>query len=276
MTDITRFEPQTHLSEIDSDMLNELSFGGNTLEQNLQKVKEVFVDFKRYEKMFCKSQTAFMDAQLTISGPNLHHYLKEILAKINSKKDAVMENHWRIARTLIEIEKLKEQIELMDEGFDKQLKQVDLNEKMSGLATSKKYYEAALKKLLILDNIRKQIEEKVQIDEKSYEDSEARAFVSHGILLCLRDMRATGRIGKGAQELMDRLGINIHKVLKDCSDYLKKERESEDYSNDIQFKFLKECEEKMASCVSHKLRTWNSVDVEQFGDLFYQEFDKKE
>lgn len=90
---------------------------------------------------------------------------------------------------------------------------IEISQLQEGILNGMSYIEGAMKEVLILEDLYDQLKQQINgFSEADYEDHNARAHLRQAIAQSLRDIRATGSIGKGDQRLLEQIGCNPVKV----------------------------------------------------------------
>jgi hypothetical protein len=185
------------------------------------------------------SQTTSRLMTLTMLNEGPYRMLNQCLAQIENKRAALKENTFKIKKEILEVKRLElnlkfQQTEILklerelnsstcsDSSamefklghlkIDLEKTSLDIAEKITQLADSTNYYEAALKEIAIYQESYEEIRKNNHIpenwDEVDYEKAEAKAHVKTGFRLALRDLEMTGRLNCATMEYFEQFGIN--------------------------------------------------------------------
>jgi hypothetical protein len=84
-----------------------------------------------------------------------------------------------------------------------------------------------------------------QFTEYEYEKEESKNHMRRALIQSLRDVRMTGFITKGEQELMEQIGVNPSKLQKLLRAYVANEENQETWSVDEMYSFVNQLAEEL-------------------------------
>jgi hypothetical protein len=188
----------------DVSKLNELS---NSIEE-INRANNIFG--KNASQISSKLMSLTMLASTPITS------MKQCLAQIESRRQALKDNTYSIKRSMIELEEMRfnlSELEIDNKNKFKIAKlKLDIEEKESSISEITCYYEGALKELAIYISSYNQIKESNNIpdnwDEKFYLEREIEHFIKLSFRLAVRDLLMTSRLNCSTVELMEQIGIN--------------------------------------------------------------------
>lgn len=219
------------------------SFGGLTLKENAQKAENAIAKMAELERVWSRSKSEWIWKH-----GNMKYYddignLRQISAELSSKRQALDEAKWRSLKNSARMEIKQEQIDKSQSPARKRLLEIELAEMQEGMATGMKYIEGALKDVLTLETLYDQIMERVgEFNEQTVEENESKHHIMLSVSQALRDVRESGKIGKGNAEYIEWIGLNVSKVEED----LRKAVEYERTSNSYDGTYIKDFVNKMA------------------------------
>lgn len=146
----------------------------------LEKIQKEYPLVEKASRVFYKSQSQFMDNMMSIHPLTELRSLRQICAEINKTKMALDEAYFKTRKTKVKIEKLKRKYEMTEDDLDRELIQIEIEQKRYGLLSSQNYIEAAIRKvsayLAQYQNILKKYG-KETFTEEDFEADEARYHV---------------------------------------------------------------------------------------------------
>jgi len=221
-------------------------------ENKLALLAERMPEINRASNVFGRqnSQATGKLMSLHMIAQSPYRRLKQCLAKIERKRGALKENIFKLRREKIELEKMlikrKELednvIEHTESGFDLELINIDIEEKICGISDSTIYIEGALKEIGMYQDAYAEICESYEIpekwDEKDMEEKEIEEHVKTAFLHGIRDVMMTGQLNVGTHEYLEQYGVNPFTALKHISKYLGDNETFEDSNIEMLYDFL--------------------------------------
>jgi len=165
----------------------------NYIEKNIPEVT-------RELSLFGKSQSQFMDNQLTVSHLTPKRNIRQVLAELNATMSAYRENYIECEKKKIEIDILKEDLEEEKNDLKKKLIKLDIKKKVNELEYIKNYVSGAIRKMTNYMEQLQSIKEKYNIkdfSEKSFEEEEEAYHISKAFQQGICAARARGGLGGG-------------------------------------------------------------------------------
>lgn len=189
-----------------------------------------------------------------LSGTSPFQVIKQCLAQIENKRNAIKENRYKIMRERLEVERIQKNIINTEEEIDdlkkfidqniteekyKEYKnelemleidlvglKIDLEEKTSGLSDSMLYIEGALKDIASFQSSYDQVRRNNNIpkdwDEKDLEEAEVLHHLRMAFLHAYRDVMAHGRLGIGTLEYLQQFGVHPSQAALDTKKFVAK------------------------------------------------------
>jgi len=191
------------------------SFGNKTFVENVKEVEKALARTEPMQYIFNHSHSQFAWKHITLSWLSATRNIRQIMAELARKRDALWEAKWKC-------------IERAQSINDLELEVMKKKEEQAKLV---KHIEGAMKDVLVLTNLYDDLCK--TYDVKSEEDFEKQENFSHlcrALSQSLREMRQAGRISTGNQEYLEQIGINPSKVFTVFADYLDKEIKTDDWS----------------------------------------------
>ena len=175
--------------------------------EKLQKITERMVEIERANNSLGRrnTQTTTQLMTLTMLTDSPYRRLRQILAQIENKSDALRSNYFKHQKLKVEIKKWEKQ--------DTPLSRIKIAEAQAGMASGKKYIEGALKEIGIFqdayEEIRKNNNLPEEWDEEDAEEDEIRHHIRQAFRQSHRDMILHGTISQGNAEYLEQYGIHL-------------------------------------------------------------------
>lgn len=202
--------------------------------KKIEKLAENMPEIYRAARSFGRQNTQTTNKLMTLNMISASPYrrLRQCVAQIERKISALKENYFRIEKEKIELEKIKEKLRDRDlDYYERQLAEIELAEKASGMADSALYIEGALKELGSFQSAYNQIREANNIpvdwDEQNFEAAEISEHVRTVFNHAIRDITMTGRLNVGTMEYSEQFGINPLILDEEVRDYMLKTKQND-------------------------------------------------
>lgn len=191
---------------------NPNTFGLQTLTQaDLANIAENMSEIDRATLSFGKSQSQYMDRIMTVSNHEPMRNLRQILAEIERIRGALKEAEIGLRRQVLKHkQKTSELTKATDEDSITVL-QIDLDEIEGNVASSRLYFEGALKQLYAYQAAYDEIRKTYGIDqwdEKDFEAAEERHHIMKAFEQASAVFQATGTIDAGNHEYFRQIGVH--------------------------------------------------------------------
>lgn len=221
-------------------------------------IKENLPMIKEGSDNFMKTQSAFMDNMLTVSHPTPIRNLRQILAEVNKTMQALRESHFSLKRKEIEIKKYEKKLLTEEDELERELIQVEIDDRLSGIEVTKGYISGAIRKITNYIIQYKSILDSIGVssfDEIDFEAEEEKYHIMKAFDQALTAARTRGgTIDEGNHIYLNQIGINGASAQKDLLAYLHKESQcfsrGEEPSHEMILTFLNEMSEKYKGCSS--------------------------
>lgn len=191
-------------------------------------------------RIFGKRQTQFMDHVMTVSHPTPLRNLRQILAEVTSRKEALQENLYLLRKADVEHRRAIAKLRAMDnatiasDGFDREILAIEVEEKAAGLAGARLYVEGAIRQVA---GYRAQYEAicvaigKTEFTEMDVEREEEAYHIATAFAQALTAARARGgAIDEGNHIYLHQLGISGEQATREVRAFLDLEAKSLDAS----------------------------------------------
>ena len=175
--------------------------------EKMQKITERMVEIERANNSLGRrnTQTTNQLMTLTMLTDSPYRRLRQILAQIENKSDALRSNYFKPQKIKVEIKKWEKQ--------DTPLSRIKIAEAQAGMASGKKYIEGALKEIGIFqdayEEIRKNNNLPEEWDEEDADADEIRHHIRQAFRQSHRDMILHGTISQGNAEYLEQYGIHL-------------------------------------------------------------------
>jgi len=214
-------------------------------EQKLQKIgsriKEQNEKIYNFGRQDSQTTRKLMTLQMLNTADSTYRILRQILAQIERKQQAISENYVKSKKEHIELLELKQQFEAEEDPIEKEKLAVDIQQKIVNLSNSFAYLEGALKEVGFLQDCYEQIKKNKNIpddwDEVDFEEAEIEAHIRSAFRNGIRDFLCHGRLGMGTCEYLEQFGISpieatfhIRNYIEECNKKLQEVAQARDYS----------------------------------------------
>lgn len=206
--------------------------------EHLAEMAKNMPEIDRATTSFGKHQSQFMNFIMTVSALTPERNMRQILAEIERKREALRENESKIKHQIIEHEEKRFELnQLLDKLADVDPAQedylmlqfkiahlkVDIEKMESDLASARLYYESALKDVYSYQQAYNEISEKYGMenwDEEDFERNEERYHIMKAFEQAFSFALQYGFIDAGNQEYFKQLGINPIQAQADIMGYV--------------------------------------------------------
>ena len=184
----------------------------------MQKITERMVEIERANNSLGRrnTQTTNQLMTLTMLTDSPYRRLRQILAQIENKKDALRSNFFAHQKLKLEIKEWEEE--------DTELSRIKIAEARSGMESGKKYIEGALKEIGIFQDAYEEIRKSNNIpelwDEEDAEMDEIRHHIRQAFRQSHRDMILSGSISQGNAEYLEQYGIHLQTARNFIATYI--------------------------------------------------------
>jgi len=180
------------------------------------------------------SQTTGKLMSLHMISQSPYRRLKQCLAEIERKRQALKENIFKLRKERVELDKLiakkqrwfdgETELDDIDRDFELQLLNIEIEEKVANIGDTSIYIEGALKEIGMYQDAYNEIKESYNIpddwDEDDFEKCEIEEHIKTSFLHAIRDVEMTGRLNVGTHEYLEQYGVNPHAAYALVKQYL--------------------------------------------------------
>ena len=220
------------------------SFGGRSLAENALKVDQAMVVCSELQNIWNHSHTQWSWKHINMDNVSPFDNMRQIAAELAGKKNALNEAKWRHVETELKLKKLEDELKRGKETCTLDYwREVEINIKIAkmkeGLVEGMTYIEGAMKDVLALNEIYEQLTKQLSnFSEADLEKAESKNHLRRALAQSIRDVRMTGSITKGEQELMEQIGVNPMKLQRILRAYVAQEEKQETWGIDGLYEFI--------------------------------------
>ncbi len=190
----------------------------------LKEVATVCANASRLADNHNRTASQYTWKQFNVSDYGLCRNMSKALANLISRKDALMSAQFKLAEQQAVLDEFIEAHETMTprQLIKRAKKEYEINNSMG-------YVKGAMKDIMALGKCVTDLEAKIQekygkpYSEELFEEEEKEYWVKNLFSQALHDLRESGRIGKGVQQNLERMNLNITAVSNICKNYLEEE-----------------------------------------------------
>lgn len=191
----------------------------------VKRISEMMPEIHRASKTAGRSGSQFVGKNLSlfILGRTPYFIMRQCLAKIERKNQALRETYFKHAKETIEIAILEEKLNVEENLLQKEKIKIEISEKKSGLDSSLLYIQGALKEIAQYQTVYNSVKEKNNLpddwDEVDFENEENKHHIKQAFLQAFRDYINRSRIGHGECEYLENVGVHPLVALKELMKY---------------------------------------------------------
>ena len=184
----------------------------------IAKVTERMAEMERANNSLGRknTQTTSQLMTLTMLTDSPYRRLRQILAQIEKKKNALKENFFKFQKQELQIKEWKKE--------DTELSRISIAEAQSGMESAKIYIDGALKEIAVFQDAYEEIRQNNNIpvlwDEEDAELDEIRHHIRQAFRQSHRDMILTGTITQGNAEYLEQYGIHLQTARNVIAKYI--------------------------------------------------------
>ncbi len=227
------------------------SFGGKSLIENAKEVEQALARTEPLQGIFNHSHSQWTWRHLVLSYLSSSRNLRQIIAELAKKRDALWEAKWRCIERNQDIKELTAQLEdevkqVTTGEFERTRLEIALQKKREEQEMSIKRIEGAMKDVLTLTKFYDDLCEKYNIKtEEDFEKQESFSHLCRALTQAIRDIRQSGRISTGNQEYLEQIGINPSKVFSKLLSHIEREMASEEWGTETLHVFVTDLATKL-------------------------------
>lgn len=205
---------------------------------------------------FYKSASQYKNVTLDVTDLTPMSSLKHVLAVIDQTRAALEDSYFRTNKSKIKLKKKQLKYSVMEDGYDKDLLEVEIQELETGLRNGTNYVNGAIRKLSFFVTQYNSLLEKIgktEFTEEDYEKEESRYHVMTAVKQALSAARARGGlIDEGNHIYLFDMGINGAALQREITAYFEMEQDlmnkGVEPSHEMTIHWLAAVADKYADC----------------------------
>jgi hypothetical protein len=215
------------------------SYGGKTLQQNLDNAEKAIAKVQYTERIWDKSRSQWMLKFLTCSNSDGWLRMRQIAAEMANKRMALQASKFGYMKKLTEA-KIKRDEMLEEENENKKLLlEIEAAEFESNAAETLIKVEGALKEVEVLAEMHDQLKERLgDITEEEFEKTQTRSHIKRAVMQAVREVKECGKIKCGNAEYLEQVGLATSAIFKEILAFIEQESRSGIGDTSLLHKFL--------------------------------------
>jgi len=214
------------------------SFGGNSLQVNIEKAEQSIAKVQYTERIWNKSRSQFMLKHLTCSQADGWLRLRQISAEMTNKRLALNEAKFNYLKKQAKAEVKREDAK-NSSSATAQLLEIEAQELESQMSEMMVKVEGALKEVQTLSQMHDSLKEQLgEVSEAEFEQAQTVGHIKRALQQATREVRECGRIKTGNQEYLEQCGVSVTYAFKRIGEYLKQEDKSGVANTSMLYDFL--------------------------------------
>ena len=215
--------------KLDVDIFREFgkikSFGGKTLNQNLELTRNAIAEIQPHQKHFDRQHSQFQTTFFIVGKhATLGRSIRQICSEVWSKEEALLENLKKLALREVDLEEMREKIKTEENIYERKRLELEINHGEISRQRSLEPIQGTMKDILIL---KKRFDEIYKnMSEKDIEEEEVTYWILRICTQAMRHVRMGGRIDEGNQLAFEQIGINPHYMQQRMLKFLQKEEQN--------------------------------------------------
>tara|TARA_R100000687_G_scaffold36098_1_gene29424 strand:- start:22 stop:825 length:804 start_codon:yes stop_codon:yes gene_type:complete len=203
---------------LSKNILGELLPESSISEEGLQKICDRLPELQRAKRAVGRrnSQTTSTLMTMTMIADSPYRQMKQCLSQIDTKRNALIEAHFRTKKNKVKIERWEKSGDELDA--------VEAEEARVGIEQSRTAAENAMKEIGMYQDIYEQIRTSHNIpvdwDEEDYEKTEIDHALRMGFRQAIQNLMSSGRIAISTVEYWEQFGVHPMVGEKLTKDYL--------------------------------------------------------
>ena len=215
------------------------SYGGKTLQQNLESAETAIAKVQYTERIFDRSRSQWMLKFLTCSNADGWLRLRQISAEMCSKRMALSEAKFNYMKKLTEAKIKRDDMLEEDNENKKLLLEIEAAEFESNAKETLVKVEGALKEVETLAQMHDALKEKLgEVTEEEFEKAQIKSHIKRATMQAVRDVKEKGCIGAGNGEYLEQSGLCTSAIQKEILAFIEQESRSGIGDTSMLHKFL--------------------------------------
>jgi hypothetical protein len=191
----------------------------------LENIKKKFPAVEQASSNFYKSKSQFSNFTIDVTMLTPIRSIKHTLAEIENIKRALQSSYFKIKKGEVKLRRKREKLETCNDPYERELLELDIQEKENDILNSKLYHEGAIRKLNFFinqyDHLMKHIG-KDKLTEEDYEREEVKYHIMTMLKQALCSARPRGGlIDEGNSIYIFELGLSPAEVQAEIFSLLK-------------------------------------------------------
>jgi hypothetical protein len=221
------------------------SYGGKSLQQNLENAQAAIERVKYTEKIWDRSRSQFALKFIVCSNADKWLRMRQISAEMNTKRMALSEAVFGHMKNVTEAKIFREDMLEEDNKNKKLLLEIEAAklENMASEMITK--IEGAFKEVECLAQMHDQLKAEMgDVTEEEFEKAQVKSHIKRALNQAIREVKEGGKIKAGNAEYLEQSGLCTTSILKDIYTFLEAESEANVGHNNMLHKFLDDTAEK--------------------------------
>lgn len=212
-------------------------------------------------KIWTHSRSGMMLRNMTIGGEHSPmRRMRQVAAELQRKQQAMVEAKYKVLKRKLEARMKREEAESAPpEGLTQAMLILEAEELEAMASMVEQPYIGAMREVVELGHLHDALEKQIRakygrLDEEIFEQEEAHYWVRRGFAQSLRDMRQSGVIGAGNQELLEQIGLDPLVIQKILKEYLEGSRGTSNPNSKRLEDFLDKCAETYSQAAGERVK----------------------
>ena len=213
--------------KLDVDLFNEFgklkSFGGKTLNQNLELTRNAIAEIQPLQKVFDRQHSQFQTTFFIVGKhATVGRNIRQIVHEIHFKEEALLGSLKEMALKEVDLEEMRDKLPTEENIYERKRLELEINHGEISRHRALEPIQATMRDILIL---KKRFDEIYRdMSEKEIEEEEVTYWILRLCSQAMRHVRMSGRIDEGNQLALEQIGINPHYVQKKMQNFLANEQ----------------------------------------------------
>ena len=200
------------------------SFGGKTLNQNLELTRNAIAEIQPLQKIFDRQHSQFQTTFFIVGKhATLGRSIRQIVSEVHHKEEALLDNLHKLSLKEVDIEEWRLKLETEDNIFERKRLELNINFEEINRQRSLEPIQGTMRDILILKRRFDEIYK--EMSEKDIEEEEVTYWILRLCSQAMRFVRQSGRMDEGNQLALEQIGINPHYVQRRMLEFLQKEEQ---------------------------------------------------
>ena len=221
------------------------SYGGKTLQQNLENADLATKRVQYTEKIWDRSRSQWMLKFLTCSNADGWLRMRQIGAEMCKKRTVLASVKFDYLKNLTKAKIKRSDMLLEKDENRKLLLEIEAAECEHNAAETLVKVEGALKEVECLAQMHDELKARLgDITEAEFEKAQTKAHIKRAVTQAIREVKECGKIKCGNAEYLEQSGLSTTAVLKDIFIFLEVESQAGVNDTSMLHKFLEDTADK--------------------------------